>query len=153
MSTELLKEHSSTYFVQDRSHQDEMDRIEIQDKMLTAGMGGVLPELSDLGNLQRVLDVGCGTGGWLIETARSYPKIEKLVGMDISEKMMAYAQAQAAKQDLGDRVQFQVADALRSLPFADDSFDLVNQRLGVSWLRTRDLPKLLSEYQRVCHPG
>ena len=34
----------------------------VQDKMLTAEMGGVLPELSDPTQLRRVLDVGCGTG-------------------------------------------------------------------------------------------
>jgi trans-aconitate methyltransferase len=56
-----------------------MARQDIQDKMLTTGMGGVLPELAgrvDYSCLQRVLDVGCGTGGWLMETARTYPTIE-----------------------------------------------------------------------------
>jgi hypothetical protein len=77
MSTEPLREHSSTYIVQDRSNLEEMTRLEIQDKMLTTAMGGVLPELVDPGSLQRVLDVGCGTGGWLMETARTYPTIEK----------------------------------------------------------------------------
>src|SRR5262249_31999611 len=33
------------------------------------------------------------------------------------------------------------------------SFDLVNQRLGFSWLRTWDWKKLLLEHQRVCRPG
>jgi SAM-dependent methyltransferase len=34
-----------------------------------------------------------------------------------------------------------------------NSFDLVNQRLGISWLRTWEWRKLLLEYQRVCRPG
>jgi ubiquinone/menaquinone biosynthesis C-methylase UbiE len=153
MSKELPREHPSTYFVQDRSNQDEMDRLEIQDRMLTAGMGGVLPELSDPAQLRHVLDVGCGTGGWLIETARTYPTIKRLVGVDISEKMMVYARTYSETQDLNERVYFQATDALRALPFSDDYFDLVNQRLGVSWLRTWDWKKLLLEYQRVMRPG
>jgi len=147
------REHPHTYVVQSHSNLDEMARLEIQDKMVTTGMGGVLPELADPTVLRRVLDVGCGTGGWLMETARTYPTIEKLVGVDISDKMLAYARAQAEKLALGERVQFQAMDALRILEFPAGYFDLVNQRYGISWLRTWDWRKLLSEYQRVCRPG
>ena len=76
-------EHPSTYFVQDHSNQEELTRLQIQDELITAGMGGVLPEQPDPARLQRVLDVGCGTGGWLIETARTYPTIELLIGVDV----------------------------------------------------------------------
>ena len=33
------QQYSSTYFVEDRSNQDEMTRLTIQDRMLTIGMG------------------------------------------------------------------------------------------------------------------
>jgi hypothetical protein len=33
------KEQPSTYFVQDRSNEEELTRLYIQDQMLTAGMG------------------------------------------------------------------------------------------------------------------
>src|SRR5947199_9895890 len=94
------REQPSAYFVQDRSNIEEITRLEIQDKMLTIGMGGVLPELTDQQHLRRVLDVGCGTGGWLMETAKAYPTIEKLVGADISNTILAYARAQAKTQVL-----------------------------------------------------
>lgn len=121
--------------------------------MLTAGMGGVLPEQPDSKNLQRVLDVGCGTGDWLIETAKTYPTSALLVGVDISEKMLEYARAQAEAQQVSDRVQFRAMDALRMLEFPADYFDLVNERLGASFLRKWDWPKLLDEFQRVTRPG
>jgi ubiquinone/menaquinone biosynthesis C-methylase UbiE len=129
-----------------------MKRLKIQDQMLTTGMGGVLPELADPSSLRRVLDVGCGTGGWLLETARQYPTIEKLVGADISNKMMAYAREKAKVGGLDERVEFKTMDALRILEVPNASFDLVNQRLGVSWLRTWEWAKLLIEYQRVARP-
>jgi ubiquinone/menaquinone biosynthesis C-methylase UbiE len=153
MSTEPLKEYASTYMVQDRSNQEEMTRLEIHDKMLTDGMGGVLPELSGHSQLRRVLDVGCGTGGWVIETALTYPTIERLVGADISGKMLSYARARARSLGLDERVQFRVMDALRILEFPTPSFDLVNQRMGTSWVRTWEWKKLLAEYQRVSRPG
>ena len=151
--TEPPRENPSTYFVQDRSNQEEMQRLEIQDKMLTTGMGGVLPELPNPTTLQRVLDVGCGTGGWLMETARTYPSIEQLVGADISSKMLTYARDLVKAQELDERVQFQAMDALRVLEFPAASFDLVNQRFCSSWLRTWDWRKLLLEYRRVTRPG
>lgn len=152
MSIEPPREHESTYFVQDRENQEEMDRLEIQDTLVTAGMGGVLPELSDPSSLRRMLDVGCGTGGWLMEVARTYPTLETLIGADISDKMLEYARAKALAQDLDRRVQFQATDALRALPFSEHFFDLVNLRFGISWLRTWEWKKLLLEFRRVCRP-
>lgn len=143
------REHPSTYFVQDRSNEEELIRVTVQDQMITAGMGGALPELPDPAIFQRVLDIGCGTGGWLIEVARSYPTIPLLVGVDVSSRMIEYARAQAEAQQVSDRVQFHTMDALRMLEFPNSYFDLVNQRLAMSWLRTWDWPKLLSECQRV----
>lgn len=146
------QEHPSTYMVQDRGNLDEMTRQDMQDKMLTAGMGGVLPELADPTSLKRVLDVGCGTGGWLMETARTYPTIEKLVGADINSKMLTYARDQARAQQLDGRVQFRTMDALRMLEFPPAYFDLVNQRFASSWIRTWEWTKILLEYQRVTRP-
>jgi ubiquinone/menaquinone biosynthesis C-methylase UbiE len=100
-----------------------------------------------------VLDVGSGTGGWLIETARAYPTIEQLVGVDVSNKMTTYARARAEAEHLSERVQFQTMDALRLLEFPPASFDLVNQRAATSWLRTWEWKKILLEYQRVSRPG
>src|SRR5713101_6168760 len=136
--TDPPREHPSTYFVQDRSNEEELIRVMIQDQLVTAGMGGVLPEQPDPTIFHRVLDVGCGTGGWLIEAAKTYPAMSLLVGVDVSGRMVEYARAQAEAQRVGDRVQFRTMDALRMLEFPTDSFDLVNQRFGTSYLRTWD---------------
>jgi ubiquinone/menaquinone biosynthesis C-methylase UbiE len=116
-------------------------------------MGGILAEQPDPTVFQSVLDVGCGTGEWLIEAAKTYPTMTRLVGVDISSKMLNYARAQADAQQVSDRVQFLTMDALRVLEFPDNSFDLVNQRFGFSYLRTWDWPKILSEYLRVTRSG
>ena len=155
MSTPIdpRQEHPSTYVVQDRSNQEELTRLQIQDQMLTTSMGGVLPEQPDPSAFRRVLDVGCGTGGWLIEAAKTYQTMSLLVGVDVSSRMVEYARAQAEAQQVSDRVRFATMDALRMLEFPSDYFDLVNQRLGQSYLRTWDWPKLLHEFQRVTRPG
>lgn len=151
--TDPRREHPSTYFVQDRSNKEELIRVMIQDQLVTASMGGVLPEQPDPTIFHRVLDVGCGTGGWLIEAAKTYPTMSLLVGVDVSGRMVEYARTQAEAQQVSDRVQFRTMDALRMLEFPTDYFDLVNQRFGTSYLRTWDWPKLLHEFQRVTRPG
>ncbi len=150
---EELLERPSTYVIQDRSQQEEIVRLELQDTLLTLGTGGVLPELDYPTRLRRVLDVGCGTGGWLIETATRYPTIEALVGVDISRTMVRRARQKACAAHVNDRARFQTMDALGMLDFQTSSFDLVNQRLGLSWLRTWDWQKLLLQYGRVTRPG
>lgn len=147
------RDYPSTYVVQDRSNEEELTRLRFQDQMLTASMGGVLSEQPDPSSIQRMLDVGCGPGAWLLEAAKTYPTMSLLAGVDISRKMIEYASNQAQEQQVSDRVEFRTMDALRMLEFPAEYFHLVNQRLGMSYLRTWDWPKLLQEFVRVTKPG
>jgi ubiquinone/menaquinone biosynthesis C-methylase UbiE len=88
-------------------------------------MGGVLPEQANPRAFQRVLGIACGTGGWAIEVAQTYPEMS-LVGIDINLPMIEYARTQATAQHVDDRVEFHVMDALRVLDFPDASFGMVN---------------------------
>jgi len=147
------KQHySGTYFVPDRENEEELRRVADQDRLVTASMGGVLPEQADPSAFRRVLDVACGTGGWVIEAAQTYPEMS-LVGVDVNRHMIEYARAQAAAHHVGDRVEFLVMDALSILDFPDASFDLVNLRFAISFVRTWDWPRVLRELLRVLRPG
>ena len=152
MHSSRRNENPSTYFVQDRKDKREPTRLMIQDRLLTAMMGGVLPEQPDPRIFRRVLDAACGTGGWVIEAAQTYPEVS-LVGIDISQRMIKYARTQAEACQVHDRIEFRVMDALGPLDFPPASFDLVNLRFGVSFVRTWDWPKLLDELLRVTCPG
>lgn len=149
---EPRKDLASTYFVPDRFNEKEITRLKLQDGLLTHSMGGVLVEQPDPSRLERLLDIGCGPGGWLIETALAYSQISLLIGIDISPKVIELANKQARTRQVEKRVEFQHMDALRMLEFPDNFFDLVNQRLAVSWLRTWDWAKLLQECWRVLRP-
>jgi ubiquinone/menaquinone biosynthesis C-methylase UbiE len=145
-------DNPSTYFVQDRKNKKELTRLMMQDQKLTAAMGGILPEQPDPTVFHRVLDVGCATGGWLIEAAQTYPMMS-LVGIDISQRMIEHACVQAKAHQVNDRVEFHVMDVLHPLDFPVAFFDLVNVRYSMSYLRTWDWPKILSELLRVTCPG
>jgi len=146
------QDNPSQYVVEDRSSNPEMIRLMIQDQTITAGMGGPLSEQPDPASLHRVLDVGCGPGGWILEAARLYPHME-LLGIDISWRMIEYARAEAQARKLTDGIEFLVMDALHPLELADASFDLVNMRFGASFLLVKDWSRLLSELLRVARPG
>ncbi len=153
--SEPRRELPNTYFVKDRTSVDEQTRLRVQDELITKGMGGLLPEQSDetVAGFQRILDIGCGTGGWLIQTAKMYPHIPRLIGIDANSHMIDYALERAMEEQVEDRVEFQVMDALLVLEFPQDYFDLVNLRFGTSFMRTWNWPKLLKEMQRVTRPG
>ncbi len=146
-------ESPGLYVIREREGKKDLDQLYSHDQMITAGMGGVLPEQPALTEFQSALDVGCGTGSWLIETARTYSTLSKSVGIDKSERMIGYAHDQAAAQQVDDQLQFRTMEALSVLDFSPNSFDLVNQRLGGTYLRTWDWPSLLSELQRVTRRG
>jgi ubiquinone/menaquinone biosynthesis C-methylase UbiE len=146
------REYSGTYFVYDRQNQEELQRLTVQDRMITAAMGGVFAEQTDLTAIHRVLDIGCGPGGWAIEAARTYPTMS-LAGIDISQRMINYAREQAIANQVADRVEFRTMDALLVLEFPPAYFDLANMRFGFSFMRTWEWHKLLSEMQRVTRPG
>lgn len=143
------KEHPHTYIVQNHNV-EEITRLDLQDRLITRCMGQVLPEQPDQTCFQHVLDVGCGAGWWLIEVARTYPGIPKLVGVDINKHFVDHAHQLAQEAQVSNRVHFQAGDALRMLEFSDHFFDLVNHRFAMSFLRKWDWPRLLREYQRVC---
>lgn len=149
---EPRREHPSTYVVQDRSSEEELSRLRLQDELITDSMGGVLSEQPNASSFRSVLDVGCGSGNWALAVARTYPEMS-VAGVDISGRMIEFARAQATEQGVSDRVEFRVMDALRMLEFPNNSFDLVNLRFGVSWMRKWDWPKLISEFQRISRPG
>src|SRR6266481_8256365 len=97
-------ENQSSYFI-NPEEAEETARLLLQDRWVTKEMGGVFPEDLDPSRVHLVLDLACGPGGWACDVARLYPQID-VIGVDISEKMMRYAQAHAQAQRL-DNVSFQ----------------------------------------------
>lgn len=143
-------ENKNTY-LNDAENAAEMARLIQQDLLITAQMGGLLPERPDFTNISRVLDIACGPGGWVQEVASAYPHIE-VIGIDISQIMIEYALAQSQKDGL-DNAHFRVMDATQPLDFPDGSFDLVNARTISGFMLTSIWPDLVQEGMRLLRPG
>ncbi len=153
MSTSPQDQSSiGTYFVREQQNEAELHRLIGQDRFVNTSMGGVLAEQADPAAFHRVLDVACGPGGWVIEAARTYPHMS-LVGIDLNPHYLEYARKQAAVQQVEDRVEFRQMDALGRLAFPSESFDLVNMRFAISFVRTWEWPDLLKDMLRILRPG
>jgi ubiquinone/menaquinone biosynthesis C-methylase UbiE len=75
-----------------------------------------------------LLDVGCGTGATTLAAARLRRQDATIVGIDVSEPMIAVARGRAKAED--SPAQFICADA-ETFAFEDGICDLVISRLGV----------------------
>lgn len=128
----------------------ELSRLLRQDELLTKRVTRFFPDGIDPDTIHQVLDIGCGPGGWLINLARRFRHVEAN-GIDISEKMIGYANQYAELEQLPN-VSF-VCDTFLRLPFADESFDFLNARL-VQWFIPEEKRELvLREWFRVLRPG
>ena len=95
-----------------------------------------------------LLDIATGTGDFAIEALRLQP--QKIVGIDISEGMLAVGQEKLKRKNLTDRIELQLGDS-ENLAFADNSFDAVTAAFGVRNFENLELG--LQEIYRVLKPG
>lgn len=143
------RRRETTYFTH-AGNPVEMTRLKRQSAAIGAGAGGTLPGF-DVSRIQDVLDLACGTGEWALRVAREYPHMQ-VRGVDISDLMVRYAQAQAESDDLPAR--FDVMNILQfPLPFDDASFDLINIRMIFSFMKREMWIPLLRECHRILRPG
>jgi len=120
---------------------------------LTKHIGGIeatetLVQLCHIGKGSFVLDVGCGVGATPCFIAKRYGC--RVIGADISEKMIERSKERAAREKVTQMVEFRVADA-RDLPFEDDLFDAVITESVTAF--PQDKQKAVNEYMCVTKPG
>ena len=98
---------------------------------------------------RRILDVATGTGDLALAMARRMRGVQVL-GVDLSENMLAEARRKATACGLDERVVLSLGDAER-LEVADASVDVVTVAFGVR--NFGDLGAGLREIARVLKPG
>jgi len=93
----------------------------------------------------RILEVACGSGRPALRIAEVSGA--RVVGIDINEKGINTAKELARAMNLDSRVQFQVADGSKSLPFDDESFDSLICVDSINHLPDR--ASVLHEWHRI----
>ncbi|KAG0197243.1 hypothetical protein BGX28_009256, partial [Mortierella sp. GBA30] len=94
--------------------------------------------------VRSILDVGCGPGTWTMEMANEFPDAT-ITGIDMSTVFPTTI--------IPGNCHFLQHNILDPLPFQDNTFDFVYQRLLIAGLRPQDWIWVLSELERVTKPG
>ncbi|KAF9995516.1 hypothetical protein BGZ79_010798 [Entomortierella chlamydospora] len=121
----------------------ESDRLDAQHylvRFLLKGNHNV--DLDPEANL-KILDVATGTGVWALEMAHEFPKAD-IYGVDIS--------AIFPTEIKPSNCHFQLCNILDGLPFPDNYFDFIYQRLLVYALTPEQRKQVYVELQRVLKP-
>ena len=121
----------------------EINRLDFQHYLLRQTFQG--NHLAPLGQPTTILDVGSGTGRWCHEMAQAYPQAH-VIGCDLLDQA-------TEPRALSPNYQFVEADVLRGLPFQNQQFDFVHQRLLFLAIPTASWPGEIRELVRVTRPG
>lgn len=97
---------------------------------------------------ETVLDAGCGMGADVIEIAQRVGPTGRVIGIDVSEVMIAEAQRRTAS--LGLSIEVEVGDA-QQLRFPDGMFDACRTERMLE--HVPDAERALTELVRVTRPG
>lgn len=97
----------------------------------------------------RVLDLGCGEGYCSRELRRR--GAEHVVGIDLSEGMIAAAQSQNAEDNLG--IHYEAGCATNLSQFDDGAFDLVVAVFLFNYLTIAQTQQCMAEVARILRPN
>ncbi|MFC6997650.1 bifunctional demethylmenaquinone methyltransferase/2-methoxy-6-polyprenyl-1,4-benzoquinol methylase UbiE [Rufibacter roseus] len=97
---------------------------------------------------QLLLDIATGTGDFALEAMRLKPR--QIIGLDISEGMLAVGREKIKKRGLENVIELQLGDS-ENIQFPDNHFDAITVAFGVR--NFENLEKGLSEMYRVLKPG
>lgn len=124
---------------------EEMNRLDFQHYVLRNLLKGNY--LSPVQDPHNVLDIGCGTGRWMREVATTFPQAN-VMGIDLVDP-----REQAGVLPFPSNCVFTKGNVMNGLPFVNDTFDFVYQRLLVLGLPRGTWSGLLNEILRVTKPG
>jgi len=102
-------------------------------------------EVAAIGNVRKVLDVGCGTGSLTLALAEAAPRAT-IVGIDLSQAFVDHARTKSSDA----RLTFEQGDAA-ALGYGDETFDAALSLLVLNFIA--DAEKAATEMRRVTKPG
>jgi ubiquinone/menaquinone biosynthesis C-methylase UbiE len=129
---------------------DALRKYDAIESRLTAPVSERMLDLANLRPGMRVLDLASGCGEPALRAARRVGASGSVLGVDISEALLARAR-EKAQRDAISNVELRVANAEAPEGLASESFDAATARWGLMGMRSPMLA--LANVRRVLQPG
>ena len=102
---------------------------------------------------EKILEVGFGTGHCLVSLAGAVGPNGGVIGVDISDGMLAIARARLENEGLSDRVELHLGDAARLDFIESGTLDGVFMSFTLELFDNPEIPRVLQECHRILKPG
>ena len=147
----MLVTNTETFKTRDASSYDSLtEQFDQFTERLSSPLADRMIRLAGIRPEDHVLDVGTGTGVVAFRAAEKVGDRGRVVGIDLSEGMLAAANSKVARLGLAERIEFRQMDA-ENLQFPDATFDIAVSLFAL--LHFPDPLTALKEIYRVLKPG
>lgn len=102
---------------------------------------------------EKFLEIGFGTGHCLVSLAQAVGPDGDVIGVDISDGMLAIAQERLQNEGLSDRVELHLGDAARLDFIESGTLDGVFMSFTLELFDNPEIPRVLQECHRILKPG
>ncbi|KAJ3122001.1 hypothetical protein HK098_003186 [Nowakowskiella sp. JEL0407] len=127
---------------------EEQDRLELQHILYRYGFNAQFHMPIHVQMMRQglhLLDVGCGPGSWTRDVAFCYPEAQ-VWGVDMAQSLFAGVEVLP-------NMKFFTGNVLESLPFEDNTFDGIYQRLMILAIPNDKWDQVIKELLRILKPG
>jgi len=102
---------------------------------------------------EKILEIGFGTGHCLAALAKAVGPTGHVIGLDISDGMLAIARERLQQEGLAERVDLHLGDAAKLDFIEAGSLDGVFMSFTLELFDNPEIPRVLQEIHRILKPG
>jgi ubiquinone/menaquinone biosynthesis C-methylase UbiE len=102
---------------------------------------------------EKILEIGFGTGHCLVSLAQAVGPTGRVIGVDISDGMLAIARERLQNEGLAERVDLHLGDAAKLDFIEAGGLDGVFMSFTLELFDNPEIPRVLQECHRILKPG
>jgi demethylmenaquinone methyltransferase/2-methoxy-6-polyprenyl-1,4-benzoquinol methylase len=102
---------------------------------------------------ERILEIGFGTGHCLVSLAQAVGPTGRVLGVDISDGMLAIARERLQNEGLSGRVELRLGDAAKLNFIEAETLDGIFMSFTLELFDNPEIPRVLQECHRILKPG